>query len=183
MDTKRELSTVGGGCFWCLEAIYEQLDGVISVESGYTGGSQPNPTYEEVCSGTTGHVEVVQITFQSSLMTFKEILRVFFSIHDPTTLNRQGNDVGTQYRSAIFYHSISQKETAEAIIEEIETAKVFHDPLATEVVPLEKYYPAEPYHQQYYRRNSTHSYCQFVINPKIAKFRSQYSEKIKNPKK
>ena len=175
----QEIATLGGGCFWCLEAVYEQVEGVTSVQSGYTGGARPNPTYEQVCAGATGHAEVLQITFDPSVVLFREILQIFFSIHDPTTLNRQGNDVGTQYRSAIFYHSEEQKATAAAVIAEIEAAGVFANPIVTEVAPLEQYHPAEQYHQEYYRRNSSQPYCQFVIDPKVAKFRSQYFDKLK----
>lgn len=174
-----EIATLGGGCFWCLEAVYEQVEGVTSVQSGYTGGARLDPTYEQVCSGATGHVEVVQVTFDPTAITFREILQIFFSIHDPTTANRQGNDVGTQYRSAIFYHSEEQKATAAAVITEIEAAGVFANPIVTEVALLERYYPAEQYHQEYYRRNSSQPYCQFVIDPKVAKFRSQYFDKLK----
>ena len=179
MSTNQEIATLGGGCFWCLEAVYEQVEGVTSVQSGYTGGARPDPTYEQVCSGATGHVEIVQVTFDPSAITFREILQIFFSIHDPTTANRQGNDVGTQYRSAIFYHSEEQKATAEAVITEIEAAGVFANPIVTEVDPLEQYYPAEQHHQEYYRRNSSQPYCQFVIDPKVSKFRSQYFDKLK----
>ncbi len=179
MSANEEIATLGGGCFWCLEAVYEQVEGVASVQSGYTGGARPNPTYEQVCSGATGHAEVVQVRFDSTVITFREILQIFFAIHDPTTLNRQGNDVGTQYRSAIFYHSDEQKATAEAVIAEIGAAEVFANPIVTEVVPLDQYYPGEQHHQEYYRRNSSQPYCQFVIDPKVAKFRSQYFDKLK----
>ncbi len=179
MSANEEIATLGGGCFWCLEAVYEQVEGVASVQSGYTGGARPNPTYEQVCSGATGHAEVVQVRFDRTVITFREILQIFFSIHDPTTLNRQGNDVGSQYRSAIFYHSEEQKATAEAVMAEIEAAGVFSKPVVTEVVPLDQYYPGEQTHQEYYRRNSSQPYCQFVIDPKVAKFRSQYFDKLK----
>ena len=175
----QEISTLGGGCFWCIESIYIKLKGVISVESGYTGGTLTNPTYEDICSGTTGHAEVVQIIFAPSVTTFEEILQIFFSIHDPTTPDRQGNDVGNQYRSAIFYHSDEQKRVAEKVIHEIETAQIFSEPIVTEISPLSEYYPAEEYHQDYYQKNPSQPYCQFVIEPKVAKFRNQYFDKLK----
>ena len=176
----REIATLGGGCFWCLEAVYDELKGVTDVVSGYAGGSDPNPTYEAVCRGTTGHAEVVQVTFDPEQVTYREILGVFFSIHDPTTLNRQGADVGTQYRSVIFYHSPEQKETAEAIIEEIEEGGVWGKAsVVTEVVPMETFHPAEPYHQEYYARNPNQGYCQAVIAPKVSKFRQKYMEKLR----
>lgn len=178
-DTKREVATLAGGCFWCLEAVYNQLRGVLSVESGYAGGHVPNPTYQQVCMGGTGHAEVVQITFDPQAITFRDLLEVFFTIHDPTTLNRQGADVGTQYRSAIFYHTPSQKEVAEQIIAEMNAAKVWDDPIVTEVVPLEEFYRAEDYHQEYYQNNSAQPYCQVVIAPKVAKFRQKYFEKLR----
>ncbi len=174
-----ETATLGGGCFWCLEAVYEELTGVSSIESGYSGGARPNPSYEQVCSGATGHAEVVQVRFDPAVTTYREILQIFFSIHDPTTLNRQGNDVGSQYRSIIFHHSDEQKETARIVIEEIEKAEVFPSPVVTEVVPLEQFYPAEQHHQDYYRRNQSQPYCQYVIDPKVAKFRKQYFDKLK----
>jgi peptide-methionine (S)-S-oxide reductase len=180
MNSKqREIATLAGGCFWCLEAVYEDLKGVERVESGYTGGSVPNPTYEQVCSGRTGHAEIVQITFDPTIVTYRELLQVFFTIHDPTTLNRQGNDVGTQYRSAIFYHTPEQKSTASEVIAELAQQGVWEDPIVTEVAPLEEYYPAEDYHQEYFRRNPSQSYCSVVIAPKVAKFRSRYLEKLR----
>lgn len=179
MNMHQEISTLGGGCFWCIESIYIKLKGVISVESGYTGGTLTNPTYEDICSGTTGHAEVVQIIFAPSVTTFEEILQIFFSIHDPTTPDRQGNDVGNQYRSAIFYHSDEQKRVAEKVIHEIETAQIFSEPIVTEISPLSEYYPAEEYHQDYYQKNPSQPYCQFVIEPKVAKFRNQYFDKLK----
>ena len=178
-STNREVATLGGGCFWCLEPVYDDLKGVEDVVSGYTGGTVPNPSYEAVCSGTTGHAEVVQITFDPAVVSFREILEVFFTIHDPTTLNRQGADVGTQYRSAVFYHSPEQKATAEEVIAELEREKVWDDPIVTQVVPLTEFYPAEAYHQEYYRRNPYAGYCQVVIAPKVAKFRQKYLEKLK----
>jgi len=174
-----EIATLAGGCFWCLEAVYEDLKGVESVESGYTGGSVPNPTYEQVCSGNTGHAEVVRITFDPSVASYRDLLEVFFTIHDPTTLNRQGNDVGPQYRSAIFYHTPEQKSTAEDVIVQLTAQKVWDNPIVTEVTPLREYYPAEDYHQEYYRRNPGQPYCSVVIAPKVAKFRSRYLEKLK----
>lgn len=179
-DTRRtETATLGGGCFWCLEAVYELMRGVEKVESGYTGGHVPNPSYEEVCSGTTGHAEVVQVTFDPDVVTFRELLEVFFTIHDPTTLNRQGADVGTQYRSAIFYASPEQKETAESVIRELEAEEVWDAPIVTEVVPLETFYPAEPYHREFYRRNPMQPYCVAVVAPKVAKFRKKFTEKLR----
>ena len=175
----REVATLAGGCFWCLEAVYDQLRGVEDVVSGYSGGRRPNPTYEQVCSGATGHAEVVQVTFDTAEISFREILQVLFTIHDPTTLNRQGADVGTQYRSAIFYHSPEQKTTAELVIREIDAAKIWPAPIVTEVTPFEAFYPAEDYHQEYFARNPTQGYCSFVIAPKVAKFRRQYLSKLK----
>lgn len=174
----RELATLGGGCFWCLEAVYQELRGVEKVESGYTGGHVRNPSYREVCNGTTGHAEVVQITYDPQEVTFKEILQVFFTIHDPTTLNRQGADVGTQYRSAIFYHDAGQKAVAEEVIKELIAAGLWRDPIVTQVAPAETFYRAEEYHQNYYRQNSGQPYCQIVIAPKVAKFRKLYLERL-----
>jgi peptide-methionine (S)-S-oxide reductase len=174
----REVATLAGGCFWCLEAVYEELRGVESVVSGYAGGSVPDPSYEEVCAGTTGHAEVVQLTFDPRVASFRELLEVFFTIHDPTTLNRQGGDVGTQYRSAVFYHSPEQKETAEQVIKVLEEARVWDAPVVTEVVPLEKFYPAEDYHQGYFRRNPQQPYCRVVVAPKVSKFRQKFIEKL-----
>jgi peptide-methionine (S)-S-oxide reductase len=177
---REEKATLGGGCFWCLEAVYVELEGVKQVVSGYAGGTVPNPTYRAVCSGATGHAEVVQVTFDPSQVTYKEILQVFFTIHDPTTLNRQGADVGTQYRSAIFYHNPQQKETAEAMIAELEQAGVWSDPIVTQVEPLDVFYAAEDYHQDYYKYNSQQPYCQVVITPKLAKFRKTFAPKLKS---
>jgi peptide-methionine (S)-S-oxide reductase len=179
MDSRLEVATLAGGCFWCLEAVYDQLKGVEDVVSGYSGGSMPNPSYRQVCTGSTGHAEVVQIRFDPRKISFQEILRVFFTIHDPTTLNRQGADVGTQYRSAIFYHTPEQKETAKQVIREFEAARVWNSPIVTEVAPFEVFYPAEDYHQEYYQRNPGQPYCQVVIAPKVAKFRKQYLEQLK----
>ena len=178
-DSGYQVATLAGGCFWCLEAVYEQLKGVKSVTSGYSGGNVANPSYKLVCTGTTGHAEVVQIVFDPKVVTYSELLQVFFTIHDPTTLNRQGADVGTQYRSAIFYHNLEQKSDAEKTIEDIETAKIWDDPIVTQVVPFEEFYPAEDYHQEYFRNNINQPYCQIVIAPKVAKFRRQYVSRLK----
>jgi peptide-methionine (S)-S-oxide reductase len=177
--TNHETATLGGGCFWCLEAVYEQMEGVISIKSGYSGGARPNPSYDQVCSGATGHAEVVQVEFDPAVTTYREILQIFFTIHDPTTLDRQGNDVGSQYRSIIFYHSDEQQGTARNVMEEIEKAEVFPSPVVTEVVPLEKFYSAETHHQDYYARNQSQPYCQYVIAPKVAKIRKLYFDKLK----
>ena len=179
MGAQRKKATLGGGCFWCLEAVYDELQGVEKVVSGYAGGHVDNPSYKQVCTGTTGHAEVVQLTYDPEKITFREILEVFFVIHDPTTLNRQGNDVGPQYRSAIFYHDETQKETADATIAELEETNAFSDPIVTEVAPLDTFYPAEAYHQDYYQNNRLQPYCQFVVKPKLAKFRKTFSEKRK----
>lgn len=178
-NESHEVATLAGGCFWCLEAVYDQLKGVVSVESGYSGGKTTNPTYREVCNGNTGHAEVVQVTFDPAVISFAEILEVFFTIHDPTTLNRQGNDVGTQYRSAIFYHSPEQKAVAEKVIGEISAAKIWDDPIVTEGVPLQKFYIAEDYHQEYFQNNPGQPYCQVVVAPKVAKFRKKFLQKLK----
>lgn len=175
----KEVATLGGGCFWCLEAVYEELRGVEKVESGYSGGHVPNPTYREVCSETTGHAEVVQVTFDPAVVSYKEILEVFFTIHDPTTLNRQGADVGESYRSAIFYHSDEQRRVAGEVISALETEGVWDNPIVTQVAPFEEFYVAEDYHQEYFRNNGFQPYCQVVIAPKVAKFRKQYLEKLK----
>jgi len=174
-----EQATLAGGCFWCLEAVFELLNGVESVVSGYAGGHVPNPTYEAVCSGATGHAEAVQISFDPQILSFRELLEVFFTIHDPTTLNRQGADVGTQYRSAIFYLSEAQKVAAEQVIREIEEEGIWANPIVTAVTPLEAFYPAEAYHQEYYRRNPGQGYCRVVIAPKVAKFRKRYLDKLR----
>jgi peptide-methionine (S)-S-oxide reductase len=175
----KELATLGGGCFWCLDAVFAHLTGVEHVESGYAGGTVPHPTYEHVCRGTTGHAEVVQLTFDPQVVSFKEILEVFFATHDPTTLNRQGADVGTQYRSAIFYHTPAQQATAEQVIKELTAAHVWPQPIVTEVSPLTEFYPAEGYHQRFYERNPEQMYCQFVISPKLASFRKKFAAKLK----
>ena len=178
-SSEKETATLGGGCFWCLEAVYDQLKGVGSVESGYMGGQIANPSYEAVCMGRTGHAEVVQITFDPAVVSFSEILEIFFAIHDPTTLNSQGNDVGTQYRSAIFYHSPEQKVMAEKIIASFTKDEVFDRPIVTEVVPAGPFYIAEEYHQEYFVRNPSQPYCTYLINPKLSKFRKQFAEKLK----
>lgn len=175
----REVATLAGGCFWCLEAVYEQLRGVEKVESGYAGGHVPDPTYRQVTTGKTGHAEVVQITYDPAVVSFRELLEVFFTIHDPTTLNRQGADVGTQYRSAIFYHDEDQRQVAEEVIREIEAAAIWDDPIVTEVSPLDAFYKAEDYHQEYYRNNPYQPYCQVVIAPKVSKFRQKYLANLK----
>jgi peptide-methionine (S)-S-oxide reductase len=179
LDAGKEVATLAGGCFWCLEAVFDELKGVESVESGYMGGRTVNPTYEEVCSGQTGHAEVTRLTFDPKIVSFKEILEVFFVIHDPTTLNRQGNDVGTQYRSAIFYHSAEQKSAAEQVIANLGSAGVYDDPIVTEVAPASQFYVAEDYHQDYFRRNPAQPYCAYVVRPKVAKFRKHFLEKLK----
>jgi peptide-methionine (S)-S-oxide reductase len=176
---QKEVATLAGGCFWCLEAIFDNLKGVEDVVSGYSGGTVPNPSYRQVCTGMTGHAEVVQVTFDPSVVTFSEILQVFFTIHDPTTLNRQGADAGTQYRSAIFYHTPQQKADAEQVIGELTAEKVWDDPILTQVKPFSTFYPAEDYHQEYYANNSRQPYCQVVIAPKVAKFRKKFLEKLK----
>jgi peptide-methionine (S)-S-oxide reductase len=172
-----ETVTLGGGCFWCLEAVYNELRGVHGVVSGYAGGHVANPTYEQVCSGRTGHAEVVQVTFDPRTISLREILEVFFTIHDPTTLNRQGADVGTQYRSAIFFQSPAQEQTARQVI--AETASLWHDPIVTDLVPLDRFFPAEAYHQRYFERNPYQPYCQVVIAPKVAKARARYLARLK----
>jgi peptide-methionine (S)-S-oxide reductase len=174
-----ELATLAGGCFWCLEAVFEQLRGVTKVASGYSGGHVPNPSYEAVCTGTTGHAEVVQVTFNPDELSYRDLLGVFFTLHDPTTLDRQGGDVGTQYRSAIFYHDDQQRRTAEEIVRELEAEHVLDDPIVTKIEPLKAFYPAEEYHREYYRRNSNQPYCRAVIAPKVAKLRGKYLEKLK----
>jgi len=174
-----EKATLAGGCFWCLEAVYDELKGVEDVVSGYSGGNVPNPSYEMVCSGRTGHAEVVHVSFDPKAISFKEILQVFFTIHDPTTLNRQGPDVGTQYRSAIFYHTPEQKAVAEQVIKDFELAHIWNAPIVTELKPFERFYPAEAYHQEYFSRNPNQQYCRIVIAPKVAKFRKQFLDKLR----
>ena len=175
----REIATLAGGCFWCLEAVYDRMKGVESVESGYIGGKAPNPSYQAVCTSHTGHAEAVQITFDSKVVSYRELLEVFFVIHDPTTLNRQGHDVGTQYRSAIFYHSPDQKAVAEDVIAALTKDQVFDDPIVTEVVPAGPFYVAEDYHQEYFARNPEQGYCVAVVSPKVAKLRQKFAEKLK----
>jgi peptide-methionine (S)-S-oxide reductase len=175
----KELATLGGGCFWCTEAIFSELMGVQKVESGYSGGTVLNPSYEQVCSGRTGHAEVVQITFDPKVISFKELLQIFLTMHDPTTLNRQGADVGTQYRSIILYHNNEQKVIAAQVIKEIESAEVWDRPIVTEVKPFEAFYRAEDYHQEYFKHNAGQAYCQIVIAPKVAKLRKQYRDRLK----
>lgn len=177
-DRKLEVATLAGGCFWCLDGVFRDLRGVEKVESGYAGGHDPNPTYEAVCSGTTGHAEVLRITFDPAVISFRDLLGVFFTIHDPTTLNRQGNDIGTQYRSAIFYHTPEQREAAEQVIAELTREKVWDDPIVTELTAFTTFYPAEAYHQNYFARNPDQPYCRAVIAPKVAKFRKAYMDRL-----
>jgi peptide-methionine (S)-S-oxide reductase len=174
-----EVATLGGGCFWCTEAVFGELKGVVKVESGYSGGTVANPSYEQVCTGKTGHAEVVQVTFDPMKISFKELLQIFFTVHDPTTLNRQGGDVGTQYRSVIFYHSNSQKAAAEQVIKEIGAAKIWEAPIVTQMEPFKAFYKAEGYHQEYFENNPGQPYCQIVIAPKVRKFREHYQERLK----
>ena len=175
----REIATLGGGCFWCLEAVFDELKGVESVESGYMGGEKAHPTYEEVCGGRSGHAEVVQVTFDPRVTTFREILEVFFAIHDPTTLNFQGNDVGSQYRSAIFYHTPEQQAVAGQVIADLNAARLWNGPVVTEVTPASMFYPAEDYHQEYFDRNPYQPYCRAVVAPKVLKFRKSFVNKVK----
>ena len=179
MSINMEIATLANGCFWCTEAIFQQLNGVEKVTSGYTGGNLKNPTYKEICTGNTGHAEGIQIEFDSNIISYQEILDVFFSTHDPTTLNRQGYDIGTQYRSAIFYHNLEQKEIAENLIEALTNAKVFDKLIVTEVTKFDIFYKAEEYHQNYYNNNKTQGYCVAVINPKLEKFLKQFKSKLK----
>jgi len=174
-----EVATLAGGCFWCLEAVFTELRGVEQVASGYTGGTVENPSYEAVCSGTTGHAEVVQVTFDPSVISYRDLLDVFFTIHDPTTLDRQGNDVGSQYRSAIFYHAPEQQAAAEQAIAELTASRVFPDPIVTAVAPLSRWWPAEEYHKDYFSRNPRQPYCVFVVAPKVAKARKAFLAKLK----
>lgn len=172
-----EIATLGGGCFWCIEAVYQEMKGVLKVESGYAGGHVPNPTYREVCTGTTGHAEVVQIMYDPSVTSYADILEVFFTVHDPTTLNRQGNDVGPQYRSVIFYHNNEQKRIAEAAKKA--AASLWSKPIVTEITPLDRFYKAEDYHQNYYRSNPSQPYCIYVVGPKVEKFRQKFRDRLK----
>jgi peptide-methionine (S)-S-oxide reductase len=177
-NTTREVATLGGGCFWCLDAVFRLLRGVELLESGFAGGQTAKPSYHDVCSGATGHAEVVQITFDPSVISYRDLLGVFFTAHDPTTLNRQGADVGTQYRSAIFYHDDAQRQTAEAVIADLTRERVWDAPIVTELVPFERFYPGEAYHQDYYTNNSRQPYCQIVVAPKVAKVRKKYLERL-----
>jgi len=174
-----EVATIGSGCFWCSESVFKELKGVISVESGYSGGFVKNPSYREVCNGSTGHAEVVQIRYNSSIITYSEILDIFFHVHDPTTMNKQGADVGTQYRSVIFYHNQSQKQTAEFIINKLADNSTFSNPIVTQITPFTAFYKAEEYHQNYFAKNPDAAYCSYVIKPKVDKFKKKYSEKLK----
>lgn len=175
-----EIATLGGGCFWCLEAVFDNLQGVVSVESGYCNGRTVNPTYKQVCNGDTGHAEVVRVTFDPAVISFREILEVFFTIHEPTTLNRQGNDAGTQYRSGIYCHSPEQKLVAEQLIAELTANKAYSAPIVTEVVAAQTFYVAEDYHQEYFENNGAQPYCQFVVAPKVAKFRKKFADRLKS---
>jgi len=175
----REIATLAGGCFWCLEAVFKELKGVERVVSGYAGGQVANPSYEDVCTGSTGHAEVVQVTFDPEVITYRDLLQVFFSIHDPTTLDRQGHDVGTQYRSAIFTHSPEQERIARATIAELGATKLWSDPIVTKIEPAGAFYPAESYHQDYFERNPNQPYCRAVVAPKVAKFRKQHLERLR----
>lgn len=179
MGTNQQIATLAGGCFWCLEAAFNELKGVENVVSGYAGGNVPHPTYEQVCTGETGHAEAVQITFDTDLLSFGDLLRIFFSLHDPTTLNRQGPDAGTQYRSAIFYHDETQRAEAEEVIRELTQAGLWDNPIVTEVTPFTNFYPAEAYHQNYFARNPWQPYCRTVVAPKVAKFRKQFIERLR----
>lgn len=174
-----ETATLAGGCFWCLEAVFDQMEGVTSVESGYMGGQTASPTYQEVCGGRTGHAEVVQLQFDPAVTSYREILEVFFAIHDPTTLNRQGNDAGTQYRSAIFTHSAAQDRTAREVIRDLDSQRIWDDPIVTDVVPASEFFLAEDYHQEYFANNSRQPYCQFVVAPKVRKFREKFARKLR----
>jgi peptide-methionine (S)-S-oxide reductase len=179
MGIQSEVATLAGGCFWCLEAVFDELKGVESVESGYSGGHVQSPSYAQVCDGNTGHAEVVQVTFDPQVLSYKDLLTIFFTIHDPTTLNRQGNDVGTQYRSVIFYHNEEQKKEAEAVVREISAGKFWDDPIVTEVTPFDRFYIAEDYHQEYFKKNPFQGYCRAIIAPKVAKFRHKFAERLK----
>jgi len=181
MATNKEIATLGGGCFWCLEAIFSELTGVEKVESGYAGGTVPNPSYEQVCAGRTGHAEVIQITFDPTVLSYKDLLRVFFTVHDPTTLNRQGADVGANYRSVIFYTNPQQEAQATEVIREITDAAVWDAPIVTQLEPLQAFYRAEQYHQEYFKNNPNQPYCRIVIAPKVQKFRQHYMQKLKVP--
>jgi peptide-methionine (S)-S-oxide reductase len=181
MDKNKQLETaiLGGGCFWCLEAVYDELIGVISVESGYAGGSVVGPSYQEVCTGATGHAEVVRVNFDPQIISYRELLEIFFTIHDPTSLNRQGADVGTQYRSVIFYRDEGQKRIAEQVIQEIEAEKIWDKPIVTQLALCKAFYIAEDYHQEYFKKNPYQGYCQMVVAPKVAKFRQKFAARLK----
>jgi len=179
MNTNLQTATLAGGCFWCLEAVYDDIKGVHSVESGYAGGHMDNPTYREVCNGTTGHAEVIQVRFDPNVVSYRNLLNVFFAIHDPTTLNRQGADIGTQYRSTIFYHDDEQKKVAEEVIKDLNAQKIWDNPIVTEVTKLDKFYMAEDYHQEYFARNPYQPYCMAVVAPKVSKFRKHFLELLK----
>lgn len=179
MNANHQIATLAGGCFWCLEAVFDELNGVISVESGYAGGHVDNPSYQAVCTGMTGHAEVAQVTFDPSTLSYRDLLRVFFTVHDPTTLNRQGADVGTQYRSAIFYHDDSQRADAEAVIRELTESKLWPNPIVTEVTKFDKFFAAEDYHQEYFVNNPNQPYCMAVVAPKVAKFRKHFVDRLK----
>ena len=179
MNPNHQIATLAGGCFWCLEAVFDELKGVVSVESGYSGGQVENPSYRAVCNGDTGHAEVVQVTFDPSVLSYRDLLTVFFTIHDPTTLNRQGADAGTQYRSAIFYHDEAQRADAEAVIREINAAKLWTNPIVTEVAKFEKFHVAEDYHQEYFANNPYQPYCMAVVAPKVVKFRKHFVDRLK----
>ena len=174
-----EVATLAGGCFWCIEAVYQEIDGVESVVPGYTGGSSINPTYERVSIGKSGHAEAVQVTFDPAKISYREILEIFFSVHDPTTLNRQGADVGTQYRSAIFYHSDNQKTISQEVMKELDKARLWERPMVTQVAPISKFYPAEDYHRDYFKKHPEQAYCQAVISPKVNKLRRQWAKRLK----
>ncbi len=179
MNPNHQIATLAGGCFWCLEAVFDELKGVVSVESGYSGGQVDNPSYKAVCNGDTGHAEVVQVTFDSSVLSFRDLLTVFFTVHDPTTLNRQGGDAGTQYRSAIFYHNEAQRADAEAVIRELTEARLWRNPIVTELAPFTKFYMAEDYHQEYFANNPYQPYCMAVVAPKVVKFRKHFVDRLK----
>ena len=178
-NTQQEVATLAGGCFWCIEAVFREVEGVESVISGYTGGTTVNPTYQQVCSDRTGHAEAVQVTFDPAKISYREILEIFFSIHDPTTLNRQGADTGTQYRSAIFYHGEQHKAIAEQLVGELNKAHLWKTPIVTQIALLDKFYPAEDYHTEYFSRHPEQAYCQMVISPKVNKFRKQWAKRLK----
>jgi peptide-methionine (S)-S-oxide reductase len=181
MNAQSEKAVLGGGCFWCTEAVFSELKGVTKVEPGYSGGTAPNPSYEQVCTGKTGHAEVVQVTFDPSMISYEELLRIFFTIHDPTTLNRQGADVGTQYRSIVLYQTPKQKSAVDKIISEVNASGIWDHPIVTQVEAFQAFYPAEEYHRDYFKNNSRQPYCQVVIAPKVRKFREHYLERLKQP--